>query len=501
MKAVAHLFGNWKWTGPAEPAVNLAASCRRPTRLFLGHCPYPDLGHQVEAKARARGLQPTVLRSLRKHWNPLRVSRAAAELGRALETVPALFHTHLDADHAVVARLSATLEPAPLRIRSVHSVGPYAARTRRLLHADAELVLSSTPGLARGIEAEARLAPHAVGVLEPSVDLDRFQPRPGQRERGRQRLGLGEHDFAVGIVARIQSHRRFDLLLDTWQLLKNTPRPPRLIVLGRGTQQEELLHRPVRERGLESLVVHPGYQEGQDYVDALAACDAGCFLVPGTDVACRAVREWLAMGRGVLATRRDPLPEILRHGEDGELLPEDPVAWAAALRDPRGRERFQRLGENARRRAQSSLSHEHAATVLEQFYVSAELARPGALLTPGLLPAGRGGVLAVAPPGMLHEARRFAVERGLDPDRVTLLNPWTSRDAVLDCMAAVHALGPEAALLVPHPEWDRPFLAELRRRVGVTGLSLDEPRDAEENFRLRLFPELYRPERAEAASA
>ena len=49
-----------------------------------------------------------------------------------------------------------------------------------------------------------------------AVDVERFAPRPVDPEF-RHSLGLTPQHLVIGIVARIQRHRRFDLLLEAVQ--------------------------------------------------------------------------------------------------------------------------------------------------------------------------------------------------------------------------------------------------------------------------------------------
>jgi glycosyltransferase involved in cell wall biosynthesis len=54
-------------------------------------------------------------------------------------------------------------------------------------------------------------------------------------------------------------------------------------------------------------------------------------LVPGSDGSCRAVREALACGKPVIATRKGILPELIRDGETGLLIEERPADLVRAI--------------------------------------------------------------------------------------------------------------------------------------------------------------------------
>jgi glycosyltransferase involved in cell wall biosynthesis len=457
-----HLFGNWKWTGPADPAVALAAALKPEATLLLGACPFEELGQPVARRAAERDVPHELHDSLQKHWNPLRTARAAADVARRIDALhPALIHVHLDADHAAAARAVAAAPDRIAIVRSIHAPGPHRPRSRRLFERSAELLLAPSRGLATGLERELALSAGAVGVLETSVDLGRFAPDEAKRARGRARLGLGESDVVFGIVARIQSHRRWELLFEAWAALAKGERPPRLVVLGRGTRQEELAREPVERLGLQSLVLLPGYQEGEDYVEALAACDAAIFLVPGSDVSCRAAREWMAAGRAVIATRRTPLPEIVSDGVDGRLVDETAESLAAAVRDLLDSARRSRAGENALATARRRFDPRRFAAHARAFDRLALLALPG-VAARWRAPAR--AVVAV-PPGELPERLDELADAGIAADDVVALDPRRSRDVVLDLFALLAATDAKRLVAEARADWlDATVVRELARR-------------------------------------
>src|SRR5262245_1150822 len=54
---VLHLFANWKWTGPAEPALNLAwRQSREHEVVFLSGQPPEGQGSRIVPQAEARGV-------------------------------------------------------------------------------------------------------------------------------------------------------------------------------------------------------------------------------------------------------------------------------------------------------------------------------------------------------------------------------------------------------------------------------------------------------------
>ena len=340
---VLHLFANWKWTGPAEPALNLAwRQSREHEVVFLSGQPPGGQGSRIVPQAEARGVAVRGGFQLGKHARLRRNRQDALALARLLaELRPHIVHTHLDNDHRVasvaVARtgigrlvrtaydprgLSHTLRMRLVARRALHGliVTSRASRAGTLEHYG---------GGPRALAVDGR--PRPLALIEGGVDLARFDPARRDREAARARLGLRAGDVAIGIVARVQAHRRFEVLLDALERARRRQPGLRLVVIGRGTNIRPLLLDPVEARGLGGAVLATGYLEGEDYPAALAALDASLFLVPGSDGSCRALRELLVMGLPSIVTPRAPLPELVEDGRTGLVAEESVEGLSEAL--------------------------------------------------------------------------------------------------------------------------------------------------------------------------
>jgi glycosyltransferase involved in cell wall biosynthesis len=355
---VLHLFSNYKWTGPAEPAHALAAGLRdRGVGIVFRSSGYTkgNARNHVAERAAERGLRSVTDLDLSKHRKPWRDLRDARRLRSLLAGERFdLVHCHLPNDTRIA--LSA-LRGAPLPLlRSVYETEPERIRgfdLRALARLRRVFVFS------RGVERallERGIPRERIVALEGTVDLERF--RPGVAAARRRALGFAAEDFVAGIVARVQPQRRFDLLLDAAERAAHDCPRFRLVVIGRGSKLEATAREPARKRGLlDRVVFFPGYFEGADYVDVLRSLDVKLFLVPGTDGTARAVREALACGLPVLTTRRGILPELVRDGVTGRVLDETPEGFAQALvglaREPEAR---RRMAEAARKDAEARFS-------------------------------------------------------------------------------------------------------------------------------------------------
>lgn len=373
---VLHLYSDWRWTGPAEPTVNLCRALEYEGVEVLFACRRPLEGHPqaIAKKAMERGLEACTAFHLNRYLNPRETLRDLRSLPEFVDSERIdLIHCHLTHDHFLGGWASRRSKRRPPVIRTNHKARPLDRNFgNRWLLARWTDGLVEFSRLAEAGDTEAfSLQAQQVLRVNPALDLERFDPEGVQKDV-RPDLGVKEGDFLVGIVARMQRHRRFDLLLEAMARLKarwDLP-PVKLMVLGKGTHRMEVAIAPAREMGLEDRVLFPGYRR-EDYVDYLAAMDVKVFLVPGSDGTCRAVREAMAMGKPVVATRRGMLSELVREGETGFLVDESPLALEAAIarlaKDPALRTA---MGYSARRRALESFSQKEQARRLASFYES-----------------------------------------------------------------------------------------------------------------------------------
>lgn len=393
---VLQLVSDWKWTGSAQPMLVLMGALRQRGHRVELVCPEPPpgAGRSLAQEARRRGLGPIeTVEAERSAWrwgdadHVRRLAHwlASDAIGGPFEIV----HCWHSRDHVLAAR---ALSRGPWLGRS--SSGVHTTHSTRIVRSwprsaairpwpwnrwlfgracDGLLCVSrDAASKNRRVRPEGPLA-----AMPGAVDLASLSLSSGASEAGavdargaRQLLGLPEDAFLIGIVARMQTHRRFDLLLAAMARLVIAHPEAHLVIFGRGTRAQELVAKPARALGLERNVVLAGYRT-DDYARLLAAMDLFTYLVPGSDGSCRALREAAALGLPLVGTRRGAIPEIIVEGETGLLVDEDPAALAGAFSalicDP---VRRRAMGEAARRDAHVRFEPEHLAELAEQFYAS-----------------------------------------------------------------------------------------------------------------------------------
>jgi len=326
MARVLHLYSNYKWTGPADHALNLAAwlNANRDFQAYFACGRRKGLPNQLQSKADERHVPYFDNLLLNKHLN-WRIIPDTFTLKKVVtrESIDVI-HSHQDNDAltVVLAGLGKILvrtcyegEPKPLNLRQWF----FFRHTARIMTAS--------------LRVKAYLSQifpeKCIEQVDIPVDIEKFSPAL-KNEKLCQEVGITGNEPVAGIVARVQKHRDFPLLLDAMEEVVREIPQFKLLIVGRGTHIDTIARQPVIRKGLQNNVIFTGYR-GDDYHEVLNLFDYKVFLHPGSDGSCRAVREALACGKPVVATRRGILPELIKDGETGMLIDDQPHDLALAM--------------------------------------------------------------------------------------------------------------------------------------------------------------------------
>ena len=369
MTRVLHLYSNRKWTGPADHALNLVSWLRkdRDFQAYFACGRRKGLKNRLQEKADERHVPHFDNLQLNKHLN-WRIIPDIFTLRKvvARESI-SVIHSHQDNDAltAVMAGFGNILvrtcyegEPAPLFLR------------RRFILRNTALIMTAS------LRVQAYLSQvfpeKRVEQVDIPVDLEKFRPAP-KSEKLCVEFGITTDSPVAGIVARVQKHRNFPLLLNAIEEVVREIPQFKFLIVGRGTHIDTLARQPVLQKGLQKNAIFTGYRS-DDYQDVLNLFDYKIFLHPGSDGSCRAVREALACGKPVVATRKGILPELIKDRETGMLVDENPHDLARAMINMyRENEYRLRCSHAARKYAEETLRPERYLKKVRGCYKSIEV--------------------------------------------------------------------------------------------------------------------------------
>ncbi len=192
-------------------------------------------------------------------------------------------------------------------------------------------------------------------VVRSCVDTARIDLHAGEdRTRLREELGVPAEVGLIGAVGSFVAHKGQRTLLEAMPRILAAHPDARLALFGDGPLESDL-RRNCWERGLQSRVVFAGFRP--DVARFLHCIDL--FAHPSTEEGLgTAILDAMAARLPVVASRAGGIPEAVRHGETGWLVPPAaPTELAGAilslLDDPRRRIQF---GEAGRARIEAEFS-------------------------------------------------------------------------------------------------------------------------------------------------
>jgi glycosyltransferase involved in cell wall biosynthesis len=385
---ILHLFSDWKWTGPAEPVVNLCLALQqRGHEVTLAYRRPP-----VEtAESMAKGVREKALKGIDCfHLEPIAKPQHIFRLRDIVSDIRAIarfidrerfdiVNFHNSHDHIVGGLAVRASKRRPPAIRMDHKrdslkVDPVS---RWFFRRYTDGFITFSEGSRRRLVRSLGFSPAQVAKVTTALDLARFDPHNKYKDM-RPVFGIPPSSFVVGIVARFQRYRRTDILLEAMaHLIKAIPEV-RLVLVGHSSQMQQSVIEPMERLGIASHVILAGYRV-DDYRDMLACMDVFCLLTPGSDGTARALREAMAMGKPAVVTSKGMLPELVQDGATGLVVQEDSEtlyhALLALVQDERLRKA---MGQAAYEMAQREFRLERQAEEVETFYQKIREAVPPA---------------------------------------------------------------------------------------------------------------------------
>lgn len=156
-----------------------------------------------------------------------------------------------------------------------------------------------------------------VEVVVHGIVMGDVERARAQRDSVRTEIGLRDGEVVIGTVANFRAQKGYPDLLAATRVLADRKVPARFVIVGQGPLEDEIraLHASL---GLDGYVDILGYRD--DAIRVLAGCDLFALAshYEGYPVA---VMEALAVGLPIVATAVGGIPEAVREGVEGLLVP------------------------------------------------------------------------------------------------------------------------------------------------------------------------------------
>lgn len=342
--------------------------------LIAGHTADPD-GATQQYLAR-HGLKCVFMPSLRRNIHPFFDMKAFLDLRTHIRRGKVdIVHTHTS-KAGVLGRWAAQSAGARFIVHTPHGHVFYGYFSNFLTGLFIAVERFTAPLTDRLIELTARgVAEHIhLGIGKPDqwtvipsgIDMAIFCPSPEARKRVRAELAFLSAEVVAMAVGRLERVKGHSVLLEAMALLPDDGL--RLVLVGEGSERP-FLQEQVSRLGLGDRVTFTGART--DVAALLNSADIA--IMPSLNEGMgRSALEAMACGKPVIASRTGGVPDLVREGKEGFLVPPgNAAALAQALRslaqDPNLRAA---MGQQARTRANQEFSIETMITKIEAVYDS-----------------------------------------------------------------------------------------------------------------------------------
>jgi glycosyltransferase involved in cell wall biosynthesis len=374
---LAWIIGRLNVGGPAVHVLAAATALRsRGFRsVVLAGPPGPREG-DLGGEARARGIEVVPIPEMHRAVRPLDDARALWRITGELHRLrPHVVQTQT-AKAGALGRVAARLARVPVVVHAFHGhvfegyFGPLASRgivlAERLLARVGDAVAAVSPAQAEELARRWRISRAPIPVLPLAVEIEPLLGADARRGEIRRELGIAPDALVVAYVGRIIDIKEIPLLLGAAEEVRASGIPLVLLLVGDGDRRPDV-ENEVRASGRGDWVRFTGWRRDLDRVYADADVVALASRSEGAPVC---LVEAMAAGKAIVATRVGGVPDLLRDGETGSLVPPGDrralaVALAALLADPARRSA---MGAAARADARGRFGAERAAAELEAFY-------------------------------------------------------------------------------------------------------------------------------------
>jgi glycosyltransferase involved in cell wall biosynthesis len=367
---VLNLFSDWKWTGPAEPVLSLCEALgHEGVDVILAYRKTPLEFHErtVGKEARKKNIQCFDGFRLNRYFSVKDWCFDAKFLGPYIEQEGIdVVHTNLSHDYFTALTALTFMKKRPLIIRTDHK------RDGMPVNWFMSWALSRTDGIVTYSEkirkqdmANFRFPEARMCVIPPGID-----PHEGTIRDMRHEFGLEMNDKVIGVIGRLKPDRGFDVILKAFKIVKERAGNVKLLIMGRSSQIEESVIKPLRNLGLEKDVILAGYQI-DNYFSVIALFDLFVMMRAGSDGSGRALREVMAMAKPAIVSDVGMLSDFVEDGKNGYVTKWDEHDLAekmeALITDDTKRKQF---GDNAKETAREKWNYHLQAKTMKNFYES-----------------------------------------------------------------------------------------------------------------------------------
>lgn len=184
----------------------------------------------------------------------------------------------------------------------------------------------------------------------------------------RQKWGITEEEIVVGIVARLTEVKGHKVFLDAAEIISRDNANVRFFIAGIGPKEVEL-RELIKQKGLTDKVVFTGFVD--EIYEVFNIIDINV-ISSLSEALCLSLIEGMSVGKPSVATDTGGIPEVVKDGHNGFLVPVGDASKLAdaiikLIHDPELR---RTMGDKGREIMEKSFTADIMAEKIEELYES-----------------------------------------------------------------------------------------------------------------------------------
>ena len=266
---------------------------------------------------------PTLVRSIR----PVKDFRALISLVRLIfNEKPDIVHTH-SSKGGILGRMAAKIVGVPHIIHTPHGhvfyghFGRFASRifmwVEKIFSMFTDRMVALTDGEKDDYINLSVCPPDKLLKIHSGVHVKKFMQANGNRVEKRRSLGLDQNGAVIGFVGWLLPIKGPDYLLKAMDDVWHEHQEAALVLVGKGDLDVDL-RSEARKKNVNGKVKFLGWREDIDEIMPLF----DMLVLPSLNEGMgRVLVEAMAAGKPVVASRVGGIPDLVRDGETGYLVP------------------------------------------------------------------------------------------------------------------------------------------------------------------------------------
>jgi glycosyltransferase involved in cell wall biosynthesis len=278
-------------------------------------------------KAKRNGVKVIVLPSMVRSISPIKDFQALLALMRLMfKEKPDIVHTH-SSKAGILGRLAAKMAFVPNIIHTPHGhvfyghFGPFASKMflwiEKLFSRFTDRIVALTDGEKNDYKKLSVCPSEKLLKIHSGVDVAQYMQSNGNRVEKKRSLGLDQNEAVIGFVGWLLPIKGPNYLLKAMDYVWHEHPETSLVLVGKGGLDVDLRAEALR-KNTNGKVKFLGWREDVDEI--MPVFDM--LVLPSLNEGMgRVLVEAMAAGKPVVASRVGGIPDLVRHGETGYLVP------------------------------------------------------------------------------------------------------------------------------------------------------------------------------------